>query len=62
MPTLGREPSSLHPFDELLYGRLTELRIAFDEVFLANPVLLENAGIHHVRREEAVRFANAGFR
>jgi hypothetical protein len=44
MPTLWREPSSLHPFDELLYGRLTELRIAFDEVFLANPVLLENAG------------------
>ena len=44
MPTLGREPSSLHPFDELLYGRLTELCIAFDQVFLANPVLLENGG------------------
>ena len=44
MPALGREPSSLHPFNELLYGRLTELRIAFDEVFLANPVLLENGG------------------
>ena len=44
MPTLGREPSSLHPLDELLYGRLAELCIAFDQVFLPNSVLLKDGG------------------
>jgi hypothetical protein len=44
MPTLGCEPSSLHPFDELPYGWLAELCITFDQMFLPNPVLLENGG------------------
>jgi hypothetical protein len=45
MPALGREPSSFHPFDELLYGRLAELRITFDQVFLPNSVLLKDGGL-----------------
>ena len=44
MPTLVREPSSLHPLDELLYGRLAELCITFDQVFLPNSVLLKDGG------------------
>ncbi|HKV78655.1 MAG TPA: hypothetical protein VJP02_10965 [Candidatus Sulfotelmatobacter sp.] len=44
MPALGREPPSLHPLNELLHARLAELCIAFDQVFLANAVLLKDRG------------------